>query len=316
MRKLQELTPRNALECFLAMGSTSKMGSRQSCLHRIPGNLSDCVLTYKLYMGASYVRVILYTPEYKTSHDIECLLRGSEFQVFQTSNKEEAFLVTKDFDVSLIVVVVNDCHSGLVSLVKTFRAHAPKPPLILITVKSQTLSKVECLNSGADDVISRDLENKEIMARIRAVVRRSFGLGESVLRAGALQMNLESRNVTVAGSPVRLTRKESDVLKLLLLKQKIVLDRQAILSSVWDVNAEPDTRLVDLLVFQLRRKLASHGLTDAIETVRGCGYRLSECLLEKQACEVEKDGWRNQQGCFPFFENGESSPAKRPAFLC
>ena len=262
------------------------------------------------------MRVILYTPEYKVGHEIESLLRNSEFQVFQTKSREEAFLITKDFEVSLIVAVVNDCHSGQVSLVKSFRAHAPKLPLILLTIASQTLSKVECLDSGADDVISSDLETQEILARVRAVVRRSFGLGESVLKAGALTMNLGSRNVTVAGSPVRLTRKESEVLKLLLLKQKTVLDRQVILSSVWDVDAEPDTRLVDLLIFQLRRKLASCGLTSAIETVRGCGYRLSECLLEKQTCTAETDHLQSQQGCFPFFQSSESSSAENPAFSC
>ncbi len=101
------------------------------------------------------------------------------------------------------------------------------------------------------------------------------------------------------------------MLKLLLLQQRSMVDRQAILSSVWDIDAEPDARLVDLLVFQIRRKLASLGLNDAIQTVRGCGYRISKCLMDSLARDQYHNDQVGQQLCFLFTQAIDNSSAAR-----
>lgn len=147
-------------------------------------------------------------------------------------------------------------------------------PVIMLTAKNAEYDRVLGLDSGADDYITKPFGMMELLARIRAVLRRAQGpeAAETVLRAGELELDEARHLVTVCGESVSLTAKEFSLLRLLLQNRGRVLTRQVLMDRVWGLEAEPENRTLDVHIRTLRAKLGSQG--GLIETVRGVGYKL------------------------------------------
>lgn len=147
-------------------------------------------------------------------------------------------------------------------------------PVIILTAKNAEYDRVLGLDSGADDYITKPFGMMELLARIRAVLRRAQGpeAAETVLRAGELELDEARHLVTVCGESVSLTAKEFSLLRLLLQNRGRVLTRQVLMDRVWGLEAEPENRTLDVHIRTLRAKLGSQG--GLIETVRGVGYKL------------------------------------------
>ncbi|MFE5797540.1 response regulator transcription factor [Streptomyces sp. NPDC056503] len=157
-------------------------------------------------------------------------------------------------------------------------------PVIMVTARSDVRSRIHGLNLGADDYVVKPYDTGELLARIHAVSRRTTGPGASdeatggtgsadatVLRLGAVAVELPTRRVSVDGEPVALTRKEFDLLALLAQRPGVVFRREQIISEVWQTSWEGTGRTLEVHVASLRSKLRMPAL---IETVRGVGYRL------------------------------------------
>ena len=147
-------------------------------------------------------------------------------------------------------------------------------PIIMLTARVEERDKIGGLELGADDYITKPFSIKEVLARVRAVLRRA-GHGSSDLRVmtrGPLVLDEARRQVTVDGQPVKLTRKEFDLLADLMRRPGLVLTREQLLERVWDYDHPGATRTVDVHIRQLRKKLGSEA-DDCIETVVGVGYR-------------------------------------------
>ena len=146
-------------------------------------------------------------------------------------------------------------------------------PVIVITARGEELDRVLGLELGADDYVVKPFGFRELMARIRAVTRRTGGGAPAppVVQLGDLEVDLRARRVTVAGVEVELTRKEFDLLALLVADPGALRTRQEILESVWDAHWYGPTKTLDVHVAALRKKLGDPGL---IETVRGVGFRV------------------------------------------
>ena len=145
-------------------------------------------------------------------------------------------------------------------------------PVIVITARGEELDRVLGLELGADDYVVKPFGFRELMARIRAVTRRTAGQGAPpVVHVGDLEVDLRSRRVAVAGDEIELTRKEFDLLALLAADPGALRTRQEILEEVWDAHWYGPTKTLDVHVAGLRKKLRDPGL---IETVRGVGFRL------------------------------------------
>jgi DNA-binding response OmpR family regulator len=145
-------------------------------------------------------------------------------------------------------------------------------PIIVITARGEELDRVLGLELGADDYVVKPFGFRELLARIRAVSRRTTGAGSSpIVQVGDLEVDLRARRTTVAGEDVELTRKEFDLLALLVSDPGAVRTRQEILESVWDAHWYGPTKTLDVHIAALRKKLGDPGL---IETVRGVGFRI------------------------------------------
>jgi DNA-binding response OmpR family regulator len=147
--------------------------------------------------------------------------------------------------------------------------------VIMLTASGSVRDRVEGLSLGADDYLAKPFAFAELLARVRALGRRSTPAAPPVLAAGDVQLDSAKRAVTRSGEPVELTRKEFGVLEVLLGAEGAVVSSEELLERVWDENADPFTTTVRVTVMTLRKKLGEPGV---IDTVVGSGYRIRESV--------------------------------------
>src|SRR4029077_17106593 len=149
-------------------------------------------------------------------------------------------------------------------------------PVLILSGLGELDDKIKGLSFGADDFLTKPFEHRELVARIRAIVRRSKGLSQSTVRTGKLLVNLDSRMVAIGDQPVRLTSKEYALLELLSLRKGAMLSKEVLLEHLYGDEEEAELKL-RVFVHKLRKKLAeASGGEDYIETVRGLGYTLRD----------------------------------------
>jgi DNA-binding response OmpR family regulator len=148
-------------------------------------------------------------------------------------------------------------------------------PILILSARDDEVDRVAGLEAGADDYVTKPFSPRELVARVKAILRRSAGagegLGESTLAVGDVELDRAARSVTVAGEPIELTGREFDLLAALLSHPGVVLNRDRLLEQVWGGEFAGGTRTVDVHVAQLRAKLDR---PDLIQTVRGAGYKV------------------------------------------
>ena len=150
------------------------------------------------------------------------------------------------------------------------RADTQRIPVILVTAKSSEIDKVKGLDGGADDYLAKPFGVMELIARVKALLRRSGAYDGGALTCGIVTLDSEKRQVMVSGKPVELTFKEFELLRLLMKNHGIVISRDVIMERVWDSNFEGESRTIDVHVRTLRQKLGEGGAL--IKTIRNVGY--------------------------------------------
>ena len=158
------------------------------------------------------------------------------------------------------------------TLCRTLRARSDVP-IIMLTARGEVEDRIEGLDSGADDYLPKPFRFAELMARVRAVLRRHQIVAGSILAVGDLRLDRNTREVTDSGQPLELTPREFDLLECFMLHPRQVLTRDAILNRVWGYDQAVDTNVVDVYVRYLRAKLGDERHA-RIQAVRGVGYAL------------------------------------------
>ena len=154
-------------------------------------------------------------------------------------------------------------------------AKTAKIPVIMLTAKGAEHDRVKGLDLGADDYIAKPFSVMEMLARVRAVLRRAAPMEPpNELRVGALRLHMEKRQALADGQEIVLTYKEFELLAALMRSEGIVLSRDQLLERVWDYDREVESRTVDMHIRSLRQKLGAHG--GLIKTVRNVGYKIEE----------------------------------------
>jgi DNA-binding response OmpR family regulator len=163
-----------------------------------------------------------------------------------------------------------------IEVLASIRRAKPALPVILLTAKADVTDRVEGLDLGATDYVTKPFAFDELLARIRARLRESDGSSETTLEGGGIRLDLLSREATRGDRVVRLPDRESELLAYLMRHAGRVCSREEILAAVWGYDHDPGTNVVQVYVGYLRRKLGLPGSPAPIETVRSVGYRLSE----------------------------------------
>ncbi|MGO9409527.1 MAG: response regulator transcription factor [Spirochaetia bacterium] len=161
------------------------------------------------------------------------------------------------------------------TICRNIRESGSRVPVLVLTARGGVQDRVEGLDAGADDYLAKPFAFEELAARIRALLRRPAVPVVTVLRAGDLEMNAATREVTVKGRPIELTTKEFGLLELLMRHPKQVLSRTQITMHLWDQEFDGASNVVEVHIRNVRRKLSQAGKHGQIQTVRGAGYRFA-----------------------------------------
>lgn len=223
------------------------------------------------------MRVLLIEDEPSTAKAIEMMLAAGGFTVYTTASGEEGFDLGKLYDYEIILLDLNlpDLHGY--DVLKQLRAAKVQTPVLVLSGISEMETKVRSFGFGADDYVTKPFHRAELIARIHAVVRRSKGHSQAVIRTGKMSVNLNSKTVEVDGHRVHLTGKEYAMLELLSLRKGTALNKEIFFSHLYGGMDEPELKIIDVFICKLRKKLAlASGGESYIETVWGHGYVLRD----------------------------------------
>ncbi|MBN8720690.1 MAG: response regulator transcription factor [Sediminibacterium magnilacihabitans] len=179
----------------------------------------------------------------------------------------------------LVILDINLPGLNGYELCKTIRNHNQQVPVIMLTALSSTEDKIEGFDAGADDYVIKPFEFKELLVRIRALLKRTMYQQlptGNILKVGGLEMNLDTKEVKREGQQILLTAKEFQLLEYFMRNRNRVLSRADIAESVWDIDFDTKTNVIDVYVNYLRNKIDKHFSTRLIHTQVGMGYILKE----------------------------------------
>ena len=202
---------------------------------------------------------------------------GYTVDVAETGETAEALLSEIDYSLVLLDVMLPD-QNGL-DTAKHLRRDGFTGPILMLTALSGTAAKVAGLDSGADDYLTKPFEFEELLARVRALLRRNSqsSTGEQTsLKFGDLELNMLNRSASRSGQVIALTSKEFALLEYLMRNAGRVVTRTQILENVWDIHFDNSSNVIDVYINMLRKKLDSPFPTKLIHTVIGAGYTLKE----------------------------------------
>ena len=196
-------------------------------------------------------------------------LRGAGFVVEHAADGEtgERLGLSEDFDAAILDLGLPDMKG--VDVLKRWRQAGREQPVLILTARGSWTEKVEGLNAGADDYITKPSHIQEIAARLRALIRRSAGKPTPTLVHNDIELSPASGTVTVAGKPVDLTAQEFRILNYFMHRRGRVISQSELLDHLYSLETERDPNTMEVYVARLRRKLGR----DAIKTLRGLGYR-------------------------------------------
>jgi two-component system response regulator QseB len=220
-------------------------------------------------------RVLIAEDEPRLSSFLEKGLRASGFVTTVIDDGDRAAAVARDEDFDLLILDVGLPGRDGFAVLADLRERGQRLPVILLTARDDVRDKVAGLEGGADDYVTKPFRFEELLARVRARLRGGpAGGGESAteLAAGGVALDLRARRARIGDAEVELTAREFTLLETFMRHAGQVLAREQLLSHVWGYDYDPGSNVVDVYVGNLRRKLGP----DAIETVRGMGYRLRE----------------------------------------
>jgi two-component system cell cycle response regulator CtrA len=223
------------------------------------------------------MRVLLIEDDSATAQSIELMLKSEGFNVYTTDLGEEGVDLGKIYDYDLILLDLSLPDMNGMDVLRQLRVAKINTPIMILSGTSEIDTKVKTFGGGADDYMTKPFHKDELVARIHAVVRRSKGHAQSVIRTGDILVNLDAKTVEVNGSRVHLTGKEYQMLELLSLRKGTTLTKEMFLNHLYGGMDEPELKIIDVFICKLRKKLAaSTNGNHHIETVWGRGYVLRD----------------------------------------
>ena len=221
------------------------------------------------------MRILLVEDDPQLRSLLHAGLTAAGYAVDEADNGRDAHFLgdTETFD-AVILDLGLPMLDGL-SVLKRWRDAGRKVPVLILTARDNWSEKVAGIDAGADDYLTKPFHMEELLARLRALIRRASGLASPVLQCGALALDTRSGRVTLAGQPVALTSHEHKVLDYLMHRPGVLVSRTELTEHIYAQDFDRDSNTIEVFVGRLRKKLSSSSSDSArIETVRGMGYRL------------------------------------------
>ena len=223
------------------------------------------------------MRILLVEDDPTTSRSIELMLTHANLNVYCTDMGEDGIDLAKLYDYDLILLDLNLPDMSGHEVLRQIRQARVETPSLILSGADDTENKLKGFGFGADDYLTKPFHREELVARIHAIIRRSKGHSQSVIKTGLVSVNLDAKTVEAEGKTVHLTGKEYQMLELLSLRKGTTLTKEMFLNHLYGGMDEPELKIIDVFICKLRKKLAeATGGDNYIETVWGRGYVLRD----------------------------------------
>src|SRR5918995_1218153 len=223
------------------------------------------------------MRLLLIEDDLAVAQSVELMLRAEDFQVETTALGKDGLDLVKVNEYDIVLLDLNLPDMSGYDVLRALRINRVKTPILILSGLNGIDDKVKGLGFGADDYLTKPFHKDELVARIRAVVRRSADPSESVVRFGDLVVKLDQQRAEFGGQDLHLTTKEYQIVELLAIRQGSPITKEMFLNHLYGAMDEPEQKIIDVFICKIRKKLMeASGGRDYIETIWGRGYTLRE----------------------------------------
>lgn len=222
------------------------------------------------------MRILIVEDEKRVAQFLRKGFLAESFAVDIASDGERGSFLARSEDYDAIILDVMLPKKDGIEILKEVRQAKVTTPILILSAKSELEDRLAGLDLGADDYLPKPFAFSEVLARIRALIRRSTGEPSVVLRVADLEMDVLKRQVTRDRKNIPLTNKEFQVLEYLIRNKGRVISRVILTEHVWDMNFDSETNIVDVVINRLRRKIDDPFQIKLIHTIRGAGYAIRE----------------------------------------
>jgi two-component system OmpR family response regulator len=221
-------------------------------------------------MGAKAMRILVVEDDPDLNRQLTEALKTAGYVVDSAKDGEDGHFLGDTEPYDAVVLDIGLPRMDGISVLEAWRRAGRKMPVLILTARDRWSDKVQGIDAGADDYVAKPFHIEEVLARIRALVRRAAGHATNEIECGPVRIDTKSGRVTVDGNPVKLTAHEYKVLEYLMHHRDRVVSRTELIEHLYDQDFDRDSNTIEVFVGRLRKKVSG----ELIETVRGLGYRI------------------------------------------
>ena len=219
------------------------------------------------------MRILIIEDELSLQQQLADALRAQDYVVDVASDGQEGLYFGQEYPIDLAIIDLGLPIMDGVEVIKRLRAEGHAYPILILTARSRWQEKVEGLEAGADDYLTKPFHDQELSARIKVLLRRSVGLADNSLECGPVKIDTSSKQVFLNGEPITITAYEYRLLSYLMMHTGKVLSKRELVDHIYEEDDERDSNTIEVFIRRLRIKLDPENELKPIETQRGRGYR-------------------------------------------
>lgn len=221
------------------------------------------------------MRILVIEDEVKLQNQIRQKLESVGYMVDTCGDGEEGLFFANEYPLDAAIIDIGLPGKSGLEIIKALRERGSLLPILILTARSSWQDKVQGLETGADDYLTKPFQMEELQARVKALLRRSTGIPHTLLECGPIAIDVATQSVTVQGEPIELTSFEYRLLEELVRHHGEILSKHTLADYLYPHDEDRDSNVLEVMVGRLRRKLDPGGTLNPIETMRGRGYRFT-----------------------------------------
>ncbi|MCG7756204.1 MAG: response regulator transcription factor [Nitrosomonas sp.] len=224
------------------------------------------------------MRILVIEDEFRLQNQIRQQLEAAGYMVDTCGNGDEGLFLATEYPLDAAIIDIGLPGKSGLEIIKALRERGSLLPILILTARSSWQDKVQGLEMGADDYLTKPFQMEELQARVKPLLRRSSGIPQTLLKCGPITLDVTAQSVTVNGESIELTSFEYRLLEELVRHHGEVLSKHTLADYLYPHDEDRDSNVLEVMVGRLRRKLDPGGTLNPIETMRGRGYRFTlEC---------------------------------------
>lgn len=223
------------------------------------------------------MRILIIEDEVAIRHQVARELQDQGFIVDETGDGDEGLFFANEYPLDLAIVDIGLPGMSGIDVIKSLRADGKTLPVLILTARDRWQDKVEGLESGADDYLAKPFQMEELVARVKALLRRASGQVNEVIECGPVSIDLNSQHISLHGENVEMTTFEYRLVEFLMRNAGSVISKDKLNDYLYPHDEERDSNVLEVIIGRVRKKLDPDNSLKPIETLRGRGYRFTLC---------------------------------------